>query len=459
MLHNHTIWNPIIILWAVLIACSFPGVVSPETGQTQETETVQPQMPGGRATQPPTPIAPSPYPSRQAAPSPTPASLVCRNESCQEPGFMFDYLIVTRPLFEDALTPFIAWKTSKGYRVGLITVEWIDASFPGRHLAERIKTGLHTLRRQDGVVYVLLVGDTTISEKRFDIELVMESYTLRLPWNVPTGFYRRIALDPPGEVLPSDSYFVEDRDWDPQNTGLNPVPDQKVGEGTLDATLFIGRWPVRLPQDLAPIIAKTIAAAPVSNILFTSDNSLDADGQRSCPVYPPAPNNRFFCYLDTFATARTLFYEGNAPWLQTDTLFIDTAKPGAVQGLLEKLNTANGVVFASYHGGLDCWLLAADHCYRANEIKFSNIFPLLEIESCNVFSFYARSGDSFAEQLLKSPTGPAVLTISPASVPFLEVLRNGETIGKALWRSGATYVYWPNPMELLGDPSLVAFSK
>jgi hypothetical protein len=90
---------------------------------------------------------------------------------------------------------------------------------------------------------------------------------------------------------------------------------------------------------------------------------------------------------------------------------------------------------------------------------FSNIFPLLEIESCSVFSFYARSGDSFAEELRKSPSGPAVLTISPAPVPYWDVLRNGETLGKALWRSGATYVYWPNPMGLLGDPSLVLFSK
>jgi hypothetical protein len=152
------------------------------------------------------------------------------------------------------------------------------------------------------------------------------------------GIYQRTALDPPGEVLPSDSNFVEGRDWDPQNTGLNPVPDQKVGEGTLDAAFFIGRWPVRLRQDLASIIAKTIAAAPDSNFLFCSNNSLEADGQSTCPFFPPAPNNRFLCYLDIFGCARTLFYESNAPWLQTGTLFIDTIKPGAVQGLLEKLN-------------------------------------------------------------------------------------------------------------------------
>jgi hypothetical protein len=42
------------------------------------------------------------------------------------------------------------------------------------------------LRCFEKQVYVLLVGDTTISVKWFDVELVMESYSFQLPWNVPT---------------------------------------------------------------------------------------------------------------------------------------------------------------------------------------------------------------------------------------------------------------------------------
>ena len=100
-------------------------------------------------------------------------SLVCRDADCA--ATTFDYLIVTRPMFVDALQPFAAWKTADGHRVGLVTVDWLDASETGEHLAERMKTGLQSLARTSGVRWVLLVGDTAMAAWDFSIGNVMGS--------------------------------------------------------------------------------------------------------------------------------------------------------------------------------------------------------------------------------------------------------------------------------------------
>jgi hypothetical protein len=195
--------------------------------------------------------------------------LVCRDETCLQEGMVMDYLVVTRPLFEAALIPFINWKTEQGFHVGLATVDWLDSAYLRRHLAEKMKAGMHDMRKRTGVVYVLLVGDTAIPTEDFRVEAVLYSYKLTTKYNVPTGFYRKTNDDLPGEVLPSDAYFVEDRDWDPENTGLNPRPDDmESGEGTLQADLYLGRWSVRKPVDIAPIFEKTKQAGIAAQIFF-----------------------------------------------------------------------------------------------------------------------------------------------------------------------------------------------
>jgi hypothetical protein len=55
-----------------------------------------------------------------------------------------DYLIVTRPVFAESpgLRAFVDCKESQKYRVGLLTVEWIDGHYGGEHLAAKIKAAL-----------------------------------------------------------------------------------------------------------------------------------------------------------------------------------------------------------------------------------------------------------------------------------------------------------------------------
>jgi hypothetical protein len=136
---------------------------TPETQPTTLPPGEQPAAPTeGSGVAPPATTSPAP------AEPPAQSFAVCYEDACL--GSTIDYLIVTRPLFIEALTPFINWKSDQGYRVGVVTVEWLAGAYSGRHLAEQMKTGMHDLRQKaagGGTLYVLLVGDTQVAYADF----------------------------------------------------------------------------------------------------------------------------------------------------------------------------------------------------------------------------------------------------------------------------------------------------
>ena len=442
------------------ISCHFP---TPSPSPTVDLETAT----GDVAEVTPTssePVLSTPTvtqsPSETPTPTEEPAQLVCEDQTCLEPGMQLNFLIVTRPIFTSALKDFINWKTQNGFRVGLVTVDWLAATFEGRHLAEKMKTGLHLIRRDHtpaGILYVLLVGDTQVESGNFQISALLNAYDLSLEWNVPTGFYRRSSYDPANDILPGDVYFTEDRDWDPNNTGLNPVPDQELAQGTFDATIYLGRWSVRSPEEIPPIINKTMQAAPASKILFAGTSEFN-ENPSCCTGLPPSgysgTNSYACCYID-FNVAYEMLFESDSPWL--DISFHEIA-PDDIDGgweAVHMLETYDGVISTIYHGYYDCIGMAGAGCLTASEFDFQTIFPLMDASSCYIGAFYSGANDTLAEAWVKAPMGPAILTQAGHNhFIFLDNLRKGLPAGEAFWRAGAEYVYWPNPMIFLGDPSL-----
>lgn len=418
------------LLLAVSLACNLP--IAPNVGIAPSTQFPAP-------------------PAVNIVPPTVPVSMaVCQDEACMANGMSLSYLVVTRPLFVEALIPFVNWKTSQGYRVGVVTVDWLSTRFTGRHLAESMKTGMHTLRKQTGAQFVLLVGDTEIERKNFDVSAALASYTLASPWNVPTGYYRHLDIDPPGVVVASDTYFVEDRDWDPQNTGLNPRPENtEYGTGRIDAALLLGRWPVRKPEEIAPIFAKTQRLTPTNKILFTWDASfvppsLD-EYMQQCPQ---TPFPEWGCYEISHARLR-LFGE-NAPWLATDSLAVDINNSQQGEQNRQILSTFDGVIAEHFHGNYDFLAMPG------SEELLTHDYRILVMASCMAFAFYSGTPDTYSETILKSPSGTPIIASSPNDYMFLSYLREGRTVGEAFWRSAA--VLWGGgSTPLLGDPSLQVF--
>jgi hypothetical protein len=354
--------------------------------------------------------------------------------------------------------PFIEWKTKKGFYVGLVTVEWLNATYPGRHLAEKMKIGFHALRRHPDSFYILLVGDTEIGPELVPVDDVLDSYTLLEDYNVPTGYYRRVNSDPDKVVKPSDAYFVEERDWDPGGTTLNPRPDNmETGDGKLNADVYLGRWPVRYPSEVTNLTVKTMAVTISNHIFFSSDRALSDGVTTICPSWPPPPNYEFHCYIDPMVTARHRFFELHAPHIITESMFVDLDDPAESSRFLRRFLTNQDVMVINYHGHYACLMIQSD-CVAGSRIRFKYVFPLLEGESCLIGTFYYDGGASVSESILLSKTGPAIFTQSPNPTLFLRDLRDGKSVGEAFWGTASTYLYWPNPIIFLGDPSLVVFS-
>ena len=412
---------------------------------------------------PATPPASTNTPTQTSLPTQTStpevsASWMCVDEACLAEGMQLEFLIVTRPAFVEALQPYIDWKSGNGFRVGLVTVEWLQTAFDGRHLAEKMKTGMHELRRRTGFEYALLVGDTVVTPTNLyetPLANLLASYDLSNAWNVPTGFYRRFNADPATVVLPSDAYFVEDRDWDPENTGLNPRPDNmEGGEGTLQADLYVGRWPARTVAELEMVMQKTMAMSPVDSLFVAADES--SFGTNHCPSWPPPPGCAMACYQNVVQLWQEPISADEGPFLTTERMLVDRNDPAQTAALLERILANEDVMVLNFHGNLVCLGIQASDCLGPASFPFENDFPLLEIQACLVGNF-THPTRSFTESLFFAPHGPAMISLAPVPMLFLRDLRAGSSVGKAYWGTASVWIYWPNPLLLLGDPSLPVF--
>jgi len=148
----------------------------------------------------------------------------------------FDYLIVCPDALAAAFGPLADWKTRKGVRAEIVTVESIDADplFAGRDGAERIRNCIRHHYIESGITWVLLGGDTGQVPAR-------QAYDF---------FY--------DQGLPCDLYFADlDGTWDEDGDG-------RWGEHVDDSIdmysdVFVGRAPVASPGEAATFVEKVLA--------------------------------------------------------------------------------------------------------------------------------------------------------------------------------------------------------
>ncbi len=77
-------------------------------------------------------------------------------------GGTFEYLIITDGPYVPILEPLAQWKTCKGWRTEIRTVDWITSTYSGYDNPEKIRNYLKTVYADSGVVWVLLGGDTQV---------------------------------------------------------------------------------------------------------------------------------------------------------------------------------------------------------------------------------------------------------------------------------------------------------
>lgn len=136
----------------------------------------------------------------------------------------FEYVIITNPPLDTVFERLATWKTKKGVRAVIRTVDWITNQYSGEDRAAQLRSYTQTLP-DSGVQYVLLAGDPPVVPKRFAFAMDCEY-----------GGHSRENL------LPCDLYFADlQGTWNFDDDGLYGEIEDSVD---LYPDLVVGRAPV-----------------------------------------------------------------------------------------------------------------------------------------------------------------------------------------------------------------------
>ena len=136
----------------------------------------------------------------------------------------YDYVIITTYGLTGAVSSLVNWKEKIGYNVNVVTTSWIDGSYSGSDLEEKIRNFLIDKYIDWGIEYVLLVGD---------IDVIPMRHCFPDPSN----------HDPSSRYCPPTDHYYADLtgNWDSDGDGYYG----EYGEDAVDfyPEVYVGRIP------------------------------------------------------------------------------------------------------------------------------------------------------------------------------------------------------------------------
>ena len=409
----------------------------------------------------------------------------CRDAGCFESGTEIDYVIITRPVFTTALQDFIGWKEENGFTTGLITVDYIHDLKNMDNPSESIKEAVMDLTNSHDAEYFLLVGDTIASniDSYYDDDYyntdLDKMYDLDYDWNVPSGYYCRYGLYYYGpdagdyslctEI--SDVYYADfdEGDWAENADGYimrdnysnsyasdawgNMLYENPYDQSPLDFETIIGRIPIREPEEFENIFYKMKNFEPmreynsVIEVQFDNEDliydtycgGLSEEEAGEKVVACSQLNRLLLGMLDDYG-------------IDYDPTVADLDSLEETDAAREEMLNAEGILHPEFHGNQ--LGLATVFTDRWTD-SFDNIFAAYIVNSCAIGAYYFYNEDSFAEQIIKSDTGPAFVLNPMNRYVFMRGILEGKTVGEAFYNIGETYSYYNSIGDvLIGDPSL-----
>ena len=159
------------------------------------------------------------------------AGIRSNNNLIRQTGF--EYVIVTSNQFKNIFQQLASWKSRKGIRSKVLTVEDIASTYTGSTTMEKIKKALDDI---DSLSYVLLGGDTL---------------------NVPTCMCYIGHHETADSITPADVYYscLGTFNWDSNGNGLNGEITDSV---SLIPSLNISRAPVSTIEDAQVFVDRIV---------------------------------------------------------------------------------------------------------------------------------------------------------------------------------------------------------
>uniref|UniRef100_A0A7C4CDE7 T9SS type A sorting domain-containing protein n=1 Tax=candidate division WOR-3 bacterium TaxID=2052148 RepID=A0A7C4CDE7_UNCW3 len=152
----------------------------------------------------------------------------------------FEYLIVTTPGLDTVFSPLADWRSRTGLPAAVRTMDWITSQTAGRDDAERLRNYLKACFADSGLRWVLLGGDVELIPVRNAFAMACSA-----------------GIHPREDSLPCDYYYSDlDGTWDANG---NNVFGEVADSVDMFPDVFIGRAPVRTPEEARAFVAKVLA--------------------------------------------------------------------------------------------------------------------------------------------------------------------------------------------------------
>lgn len=434
-----------------------------------------------------------PHGCKNGACKPQPA--VCYDGGCNNKPL--DFVIVTRPMFVDALKDFINWKLNEfDFNVGVFTLEYVNDNYSGDNIFIKLKNGIQSLVKNSSAKYFLLVGDTYSPDGTFESSFDSYNSVLEREWDIPTGLRFKDVYNfsftentPTDEMNPiplyhSDLPLTSDLDWilDYKSLAFCSVEGIPLSDCfsqlVYTPNAFLGRWPVGNIEELKNIIWKTMNTEKIGEFIsFVADEFTSGEGYADgvivpypdCEVFPSKTATACYSYLNTLWMLLKN-YQNTFEVVELDD------EQSALEAKNQMLSTPSDALFYEWlHGYFDSigfyspgfipeegWLNAPAWLeFQTGEFAlFENIFPLAILDSCKVMLFYEETDDSFGEALISAEKGPAVVLSANVYYHFVSGILAGKSVGEAYYSQFAIKnngIDFLNHSWLFGDPSLILF--
>lgn len=169
----------------------------------------------------------------------------------------FDFLIITNPPIDTVFQRLADWKTKKGIKTEIRTVNWILSNYSGEDNAAAIRNYIKALA-DSNTSYVLLAGDVDVVPHRL-------AYAMSCEYG---GHQRE-------DSLPCDLYYADlQGTWDLNNNGVYGEIEDSID---LYPDVFVGRAPVNTIAEAQKFVEKVLLYERypevdyLNNALFSAD--------------------------------------------------------------------------------------------------------------------------------------------------------------------------------------------
>ncbi|MHB8797039.1 MAG: C25 family cysteine peptidase [Thermoanaerobaculia bacterium] len=389
-----------------------------------------------------------------------------REAGLASPSRQADYVMIVHPRLREAIEPLARFHRERGLSVAVVDVREIYDEFNHgilhpRAIRDFLATADRTWRRP-APRFVLLVGDASWDSKNRTLEDAVYPDTVYRPafkasfFTIQSTPYPERAKVNHRNLIPTWSYDTRDGHAAGDNWfAALGAPDDLP-------RLAIGRLPVTEPEEVAAIVAKTIAYA------------------RNPPV---GPWRRRGVWITNGTEAMRRFSDVLSKELAPRGLGAlkvfpeKKEKDNAVPKVRIREAFSDGQLFVHFngHGGRFIWLTALPRYDRSANDLFTladldllaptKRLPIVLSMTCYSAPFDHPSADSIGEKLLRLPEKGAVAVVAASwrnaptlamSRSLLEELTTPGTVGEALQRAKRRTVDrdFLEQYNVLGDPAL-----